>query len=520
MGLLKQEYHSAVYYGALLLLAASLPLSKVGMSVAQLTLMGNWILEGQLKQKTRSFFRNRAAMAACLLFAVHLAGMLYTADLGYGMKDLRIKLPLIALPVILSTSGKISLAQFRTILITHALAVIAGTFSGVFLLLTNSQISDAREISVFISHIRFSLNVSIAFFSLGYFAIARSEMKKIWRYLSLAGSLWMVSYLAMTGSLTGLGLIVLCLFFIALYKIFTLRPRKIKIILSVFLSVALVVTFLYVRDIAAEVYATPAVDIGRLETKTSRGNTYSHNPLDKQTENGNLLWLYVCFDEIEKGWNERSTISFDSLDRSGQPVKYTLIRYMTSLGLRKDMDGIMALSENDVRNVENGIANYRHTENTGLRNRIAELIWEFRNYNDYGDPRGLTLMQRVELWRVGWQVMKNHLFTGVGTGDIKNVFAAGLLVYHSPLEGSGMRAHNQYLTFIIAFGLPGFIVILFSLFYPVSRCRSHIPVLTLVFFIIVMYSMFTEDTLESQPGVTLFAFFYSLYLFVSSRLKT
>jgi len=35
----------------------------------------------------------------------------------------------------------------------------------------------------------------------------------------------------------------------------------------------------------------------------------------------------------------------------------------------------------------------------------------------------------------------------------------------------------------------------------------------LVFFIIVMLSMIPEDTIESQAGVTFFAFFYSLFLF-------
>ena len=37
--------------------------------------------------------------------------------------------------------------------------------------------------------------------------------------------------------------------------------------------------------------------------------------------------------------------------------------------------------------------------------------------------------------------------------------------------------------------------------------------LTLVFLLIALFSMFNEDTLESQPGVTFFSFFYSLLIF-------
>ena len=75
-----------------------------------------------------------------------------------------------------------------------------------------------------------------------------------------------------------------------------------------------------------------------------------------------------------------------------------------------------------------------------------------------------------------------------------------------------MRSHNQYLAITVAFGIVGLLWYLFSLLYPLS-VKDNRNYLYLVFLFILLFSMLTEDTLETQIGVTLFAFFNSFLVF-------
>src|ERR1700751_2082903 len=97
--LLPQNFHFYIYIFALLLLAIGLPLSKYLMSLSQLILLGNWILEGNLKSKFILFWKNKPAFVLSSLLFLHFLGLIYTSDFGYALNDIRIKLPLFALPL-------------------------------------------------------------------------------------------------------------------------------------------------------------------------------------------------------------------------------------------------------------------------------------------------------------------------------------------------------------------------------------------------------------------------------------
>ena len=85
---------------------------------------------------------------------------------------------------------------------------------------------------------------------------------------------------------------------------------------------------------------------------------------------------------------------------------------------------------------------------------------------------------------------------------------------HSPLKDEfRFRAHNQYLAIAVAFGLIGLALFLFVLLYPWFSSRNRHTYLSLVFLTIMLLSMFPEDTLETQAGAMLFAFFEALLLF-------
>jgi hypothetical protein len=104
--------------------------------------------------------------------------------------------------------------------------------------------------------------------------------------------------------------------------------------------------------------------------------------------------------------------------------------------------------------------------------------------------------------------------TGVGTGDLGNAFQEEYEKNGSLLDNEfRWRSHNQFLTIFASFGVFGFLWFMFSLVYPAARLGKFHDFYYLSFFIIIVLSMLTEDTLETQAGVTPFAFFTSFYLF-------
>ncbi len=86
--------------GGLGLLLAGLPLSLYLMSVSQLMLSVNWLLEGRFRKKWHSFRAQPEAGIFLLIFLLHVIWLWNTRDFDYALKDLRTKLPLLALPII------------------------------------------------------------------------------------------------------------------------------------------------------------------------------------------------------------------------------------------------------------------------------------------------------------------------------------------------------------------------------------------------------------------------------------
>ena len=128
-------------------------------------------------------------------------------------------------------------------------------------------------------------------------------------------------------------------------------------------------------------------------------------------------------------------------------------------------------------------------------------------------------MQRFEFWKASRAIIEDHFFTGVGTGDVDLAFQQEYNRSGSLLEQEyRWHSHNQFLAIFATFGVIGFIWFIISLFFPAIRLGKFHDFYYLSFFVIIMISMLTEDTLETQAGVTVFAFFNS-FIFSQKNLS-
>lgn len=524
----------------------SLPLSRFMMSVAQFMLSGililefmslkkikrffsryplilawlllipallYWILES-LGKIFRKFFRrsNLPAIAFMSLYILHMIGLVFTVDFDYALKDLRIKLPLFVLPVIFTVAEPLSNKKFRTLMLFFVGAVLSGTFISTYVLLSR-DIDNLRDISMFISHIRFSLLISIAIFCLAYLGAKKEYYGRYIRAAFLLLAAWLLFYLVLSASMTGLVVLVVAIFVMAVHYTFK-KKNLYSRIATVVILIAPIVIMVFFMGIITDVYRVHRVDFSSLDQQTSRGTYYWHDTTNLQTENGHYVWMYIATPEMREAWNQRSDLDFDGPDLKGQELKHTLIRYLTSKGLRKDADGVESLTRQDIALVENGEASYHYHDRSVFYVRLYKIIWEAQQYFRTGNPSGHSAMQRIEYWKTSTLIIQQNPVFGVGTGDMNIAFEKQYEQMNSPLQPEfRWRSHNQFLSITVGFGLIGIAWFLFSLLFPPLKTRRFTDYFYLSFFVIMMVSMISEDTIETQAGVTLFAFFTSLFLF-------
>lgn len=517
---IKLPSHSSIYFFGLLLMAIGLPFSTFLMSLSQFVLVGNWITEGNIKQKLTSFWRNKSAVILSSVFILHLIGLFYSSDFNYAFRDIRVKLPILIFPLIISTSEPLSKKRIHQLMLFFIASVAAATFVSTAILLgiTNKLIVDIRQISIFISHIRFSLLICISIFFLGYFTYCQKSYFK--KSLAILFIIWFITFLFILESLTGLVILSITGFILLVY--FTLSQKKLIYRLSGLAIIALLVfgAISYVRTVTYRYYSKnhPQHTISKPEQFTPNGNPYFHEITNTAVENGNYVWQYISWTELEEEWNKRSNIHLEEKDLKGNDIKYTLIRFLTSKGHRKDAEGIQQLTEQEIQAIQKGIANVNYLNVPGIKARIYQVIWEIDNYRRGENPSGHSVAQRFEYWKAAIGIVKENFLFGVGTGDVKAAFDAQYKKTNSSLSNEWrLRSHNQYLAIAVAFGVVGLIWFLFSFVYPLFKERKYFDYFYMTFFIIVILSMLTEDTLETQAGISFFVFFNTLFLFAAGK---
>ncbi len=502
-----------LYLIGLTLLVCGLPVSLFLTSLSQFILLASFFLEGNIKEKWNRFTSNKAAVLVAGIWILHLVGLIWTINLEDGIKDLRIKLPLLLLPIIIAGTERLTEKQFRWIMGAFVFAVFAGTISAMSVLtgLVHRQIYDIRDVFIFhISHIRFALFTCVAICTIIYYVGYRKELNGAGKLISILLTIWFIIFLVIVESLTGLIILFILAISILIYHLLV-SGSKVKKLISLALIICLpLTTIVYVSGLIKEFYQVKKIEIN-VNDKTAAGNFYSFYLDDNKFENGYQVNVYLCYPELETAWNERSKINFDSLDYKSQPVLATLVRFLTSKGLRKDAAAVYSLSDEEIKSVEAGVTNVNFQKISDLKSRINQVIWEIDNLLKGGNPNGHSVAQRLEFWRTSLEIFRSNPIVGVGTGDLASAFKSQYEIMNTKLDTNHrLRSHNQYLSIASAFGFLGLIYFLFALLYPLKNAQK-LPAIFILFLIICLLSMLTEDTLETQPGATFVGLFFILF---------
>lgn len=509
--------HKFIYLTGLHLLALALPTSMFLMSVAQFILFFNWLLDKKLPEKFKQILNNTPLLVFLSIFAIHLTGMIWTTDVSYGLKDLRIKLPLLLLPLIVSTSPKLSRKEFYVLLTIYVLANLFSTLVGFVKFITRDY-EDIRDLSVFISHIRLSMNLVLSIFICLFFAMEKySSVSPAFKILMLVLAFWFFIFLIIMESLTGVGLFLIILTAIVFYLIGISQNQVVKVSLVLLSLFVFLGTLWYLYWQYQKLLPDRPFFEGSNVEFTKNGNPYIHDSTIYGIENGEWIGKYICWEEL-KEWNLRSSVNLDSIIHDGNSIKLLLVRYLTSKNLRKDAESISKLTDEDIRAIENGIPSVNYLNDSKFELRLKNTLQEIIYYRLTGNPLNGSVSKRLEFWRAGWNIIRENFWFGVGTGDIDQAFKDTYRKIKSPLPpDQWWRTHNQYLTVWATLGIVGLIIFLVALFIPPMKLKMWNDFFFLVFYLISLISMISGDTLDTQAGVTFFAFFTSLFLFGRSQ---
>jgi len=488
------------------ILAVGLPLNKVVMSIGTIWLAANLVLKGDFKSYWQNWKKHPAAWFIAAIFLIHIVGLFYSTDLNYAFRDIKTKLPLFVIPLALigfplvKKHAHLILKGFLvSLLITSIINWLNMSFFS-----SSGEIVSFRDASLFGSHIRYGLLIVMGLVASIYFLIKKPKQFYIWIPLIL----WFTYYTTIGQVLGGYIAFVLAIVAVIVYFISQLNKPIYKVFSFSILAFLIVIGVLSITR-----YFSPnqnTIVFGELPELTEEGNKYYHDTTFLWFENGNHLMTFISEVELKKEWNRRSDKPYESIGSNGYKLKYGIFRYMTSKGLTKDAEGMKKLTSKDIENIESGMTNINQHSKSPFK-RFETLKNQIQNYTIGGDPDGNSLLQRFEHWKAAIDIIQRNWLFGVGTGDVQAAFDESYVRNNSKLDHKHWnRAHNQFLTFWVSFGVIGFLIFLFLWKYLFILFYKKRNFLGICFTFIAVASFLSEDTIETQQGVTFIALFIGL----------
>ena len=482
------------------------------MSLSLIGLFINWVLELDFKLKWENIKNYKYLPIIFLgIFLIELIWLPISRDLITGLNVLRIKLPLLLLPIIIGTTKQISKKEYKTIVIIFFLGIIVSTFL-VFLvdlgwLNTKKDSGTIRDISIFMSHIRYSILLYFATILI-LFLVINKKKNRILLMLFFIWIVFIVFKLATITAIIGLSTAIITMIGIEI----AVLKRKIKKGYILALLGSFILFGLYLGIKIKDFYHVKS-NKRAIQTFSLGGEKYSHKFHDNTTENGFFVWENIAPKELKKAWEKRSKTRFDGKDNIGQPLKKTLFRYLTSKGFKKDREGLLKLKESEIRLIENGRTTCKEYSN--LQIRIRSLLHESNADKKKQNLKNQTVSQRLFFWKKGLEIFLKAPIFGHGPGGSKVEYKEDYKTNETPLF-----AHNQFLTQLINLGIFGFIIWITIIFYVFTQIKKELISIFIPYLVLMFLSFLSDDMLEVQAGVTIFSLIGTIMLFSDSTFTT
>lgn len=147
-----------------------------------------------------------------------------------------------------------------------------------------------------------------------------------------------------------------------------------------------------------------------------------------------------------------------------------------------------------------------------LRNRISYARYDLEQYFSGEVNPDLSDAKRIGSIQAGLQLLAENPLTGVGIGNIKPALKAVYQEHFPGLVENNPLPHNQFVLVAACTGLIGLATLLWALAAPFFAPGMLHNTLFISLQLVMLPSMLTEATLETQYGLTIYLFFTLLFL--------
>ena len=151
----------------------------------------------------------------------------------------------------------------------------------------------------------------------------------------------------------------------------------------------------------------------------------------------------------------------------------------------------------------------------------GEKLDQAFDYDQYGTNYSFetwSRTNRIYIWKSSVHLFIKNFWIGVGTGDINNDLNNQYVKDgQNYLADKKANTHNQFLDYMVKFGIIGFVLIAFSFFCYFKHASHTSNGLYIMFLVFILCCMLTENILNRQLGIVFFFFFNSLFLSSKSK---
>ncbi|MES2329007.1 MAG: O-antigen ligase family protein [Bacteroidota bacterium] len=128
------------------------------------------------------------------------------------------------------------------------------------------------------------------------------------------------------------------------------------------------------------------------------------------------------------------------------------------------------------------------------------------------------LEPRAVRWGCAWELIKEAPLAGHGSGSeivlLKEKYYAR---HYYNAYINELNAHNQFLSFLIKTGIPGFLIFLLVLVAGFAQAIRTKNMIYCSFLVIITIVSFSENILDANKGIFFFAFFYRFFYLASGK---
>jgi len=225
-----KDWRTNIIFYCIIVMMVSLFVSRVALSASLIVFVAICFFHSDIKEHIRHFISSPVLWGMSLLFILPLLSGLWSEDKKEWLDALRIKLPLLVLPLAFASPFTFSIKQWRALVIIFIGLVSAGTIWSMFHYVPNMDMVNEGYLSAKTmitplgnDHVRFSWLVSISILLSGWLWRRNKDQQGILWVLVLIVC-WLTIYLHILAARTGL----LCFYVILLATVWWMIFKKTK----------------------------------------------------------------------------------------------------------------------------------------------------------------------------------------------------------------------------------------------------------------------------------------------------